>query len=106
MAASNQARARRGASNTAVSDTSSWAMENRQSKPARRSSIVKGSGMTAIMRRSRSRTWPAPSRAQMRCAASGSETERRPLSRASKPTPALANWHLAHSCPLAHAHSG
>ena len=50
MAASNQARARRGWSNTAVSETSIWAMEKDQSKPARRSWALRGSGMTAIMR--------------------------------------------------------
>jgi len=40
MAASNQARACRGWSNTAVSEISSWATENAQSKPARRSAQV------------------------------------------------------------------
>ena len=39
-------------------------------------------------------------------AASGSSTLRSPLSRASKPMPALASWHLAHSWPLAQHHSG
>ena len=97
MAASNQARARRGWSNTAVSETSSWAIEKDQSNPARRSSTVSGSGMTAIIRRRRSRTWPAPSRAQMRCATAGSSTARNPLSSASKPIPALVSWRLAHS---------
>ncbi len=69
MAASNQARARFGWSNTAVSETSIWATEKRQSNPARRSSTVRGSGISAIIRRSRSRTCPEPRRAQMRWAA-------------------------------------
>lgn len=38
---------------------------------------------------------------QTRWAAAGSSTGRRPLSKASKPTPARASWALAHSCPLA-----
>ena len=63
-------------------------------------------GTTAIMRARRPRRWPEPRRAQMRCAAAGSSTQRNPLSRASKPMPALASWHLAHSWPLAQHHSG
>ena len=106
MAASNQARARRGWSNTAVSETSSCAREKDHSNPAERSWADKGSGTTAIMRAKSARRWPAPRRAQMRCAAAGSSTLRNPLSRASKPTPTLASWHLAHSCPLAQHHSG
>ena len=42
----------------------------------------------------------------MRWAAAGSSTRRSPLSKASKPIPALASWRLAHSCPLAQAHRG
>ncbi len=61
MAASNQARALLGWSNTAVSETSSWAMENDQEKPARRSSLVRGSGITANMRSRSPRRCPEPS---------------------------------------------
>ena len=91
----------RGWSNTAVSETSSWAIENDQSKPALRSSLVSGLGTTASMRLSRPRRWPEPRRAHMRWARPGSSTEHRPLSRALKPTPALASCALAHSWPLA-----
>ena len=71
-----------GWSNTAVSETSSWAMENDQEKPARRSSLVEGSGMTAIMRPRSPRRCPKPRRAQVRRAKAGSSTEHRPLSKA------------------------
>ena len=48
----------------------------------------------------------APRRAQIWRAATGSSTERSPLSSDSKPTPALASGRLTLSWPLAQRHSG
>ena len=92
--ASKNARARRGASNTRVRETSTWRMEISHQYPARWSAGPKGSGRRCSHRWANTSMVPGCSRSQISCNAAGSSQAANPLDSSVNAIPALGGLPL------------
>jgi hypothetical protein len=104
--ASKKARARRGASNTRVRETSTWRMEISHQYPARWSSGPKGSGRRESHRWANTSMVPGCRRLQISCKAAGWSQAAKPLDSSVNEIPARSACRLAHSWPLSQILAG